>query len=388
MTRLLPLVRRSACSPRRGRLRQQAGRQCRSAAPGGHGLAPAEQKITEWDEYTGRFVAGEDRRSARPRLGLHQFHPFQGWPDRQAGRPSVRHRSRGPIGSRSSRPRPISSAPAPSYDVATLDLERATPLLRSQTVTEREFDTRRVDAAGGGRRGRRGRSRAEAGRAQSRMDRGARADRRPHLRPARRCRQPDHRRPDRRDAADLDRVDRSDPFRLRRQRGRLPALSCGSPRPVRGHRRATCRIRSRCGSPTRPNTSTSDGWTSSTTWSTRRTGTIRGRAIFENKDGLLTPGFFGRLRLFGGERDALLLPDAAIASDQANKIVFTVADDGTVGDQARRARSRSSTGCASSGPALRRATAWSSKAWQRARPGQKVTARGRQDRSQTEAKPQ
>ena len=62
-----------------------------------------------------------------------------------------------------------------------------------------------------------------------------------------------------------------------------------------------------------------------------KTGTIRGRAIFDNKDGLLTPGFFGRLRLFGGEHDALLLPDSAIASDQSSKIVFTVADDGTVG---------------------------------------------------------
>jgi multidrug efflux system membrane fusion protein len=62
-----------------------------------------------------------------------------------------------------------------------------------------------------------------------------------------------------------------------------------------------------------------------------KTGTIRGRAVFENKDGLLTPGFFGRLRLFGGEREALLVPDAAIASDQSRKIVFTVADDGTVG---------------------------------------------------------
>jgi membrane fusion protein, multidrug efflux system len=62
-----------------------------------------------------------------------------------------------------------------------------------------------------------------------------------------------------------------------------------------------------------------------------KTGTIRGRAIFENKDGLLTPGYFGRLRLFGGEGDALLVPDSAIASDQASKIVFTVADDGTVG---------------------------------------------------------
>ncbi|HEY2134668.1 MAG TPA: efflux RND transporter periplasmic adaptor subunit, partial [Xanthobacteraceae bacterium] len=62
-----------------------------------------------------------------------------------------------------------------------------------------------------------------------------------------------------------------------------------------------------------------------------KTGTIRGRAVFDNKDGLLTPGFFGRLRLFGGEHDALLIPDAAIASDQSRKIVFTVADDGTVG---------------------------------------------------------
>jgi multidrug efflux system membrane fusion protein len=62
-----------------------------------------------------------------------------------------------------------------------------------------------------------------------------------------------------------------------------------------------------------------------------KTGTIRGRAVFENKDGLLTPGFFGRLRLFGGERDTLLVPDGAIASDQSRKIVFTVADDGAVG---------------------------------------------------------
>jgi membrane fusion protein, multidrug efflux system len=62
-----------------------------------------------------------------------------------------------------------------------------------------------------------------------------------------------------------------------------------------------------------------------------KTGTIRGRAVFDNKDGILTPGFFGRLRLFGGTRDALLIPDSAIASDQSRKIVFTVADDGTVG---------------------------------------------------------
>jgi membrane fusion protein, multidrug efflux system len=62
-----------------------------------------------------------------------------------------------------------------------------------------------------------------------------------------------------------------------------------------------------------------------------KTGTIRGRAVFDNKDGFLTPGFFGRMRLFGGTHDAVLVPDSAIASDQSRKIVFTVADDGTVG---------------------------------------------------------
>ena len=61
-----------------------------------------------------------------------------------------------------------------------------------------------------------------------------------------------------------------------------------------------------------------------------KTGTIRGRAVFDNKDKFLTPGVFGRLRLFGGEHEALLVPDNAIASDQARKIVFTVAEDGTV----------------------------------------------------------
>lgn len=62
----------------------------------------------------------------------------------------------------------------------------------------------------------------------------------------------------------------------------------------------------------------------------RRSGTIRGRAIFENKDYFLTPGTFGRLRLFGGDVDALLVPDAAVVSDQTSKTVLVVADDNKV----------------------------------------------------------
>lgn len=61
-----------------------------------------------------------------------------------------------------------------------------------------------------------------------------------------------------------------------------------------------------------------------------RSGTMRGRAVFENKDELFSPGIFARLRLFGGEADALLIPDSAIVSDQMTKIVFVVGDDGMV----------------------------------------------------------
>lgn len=62
----------------------------------------------------------------------------------------------------------------------------------------------------------------------------------------------------------------------------------------------------------------------------RRSGTIRGRAIFDNKDHFLTPGTFGRLRLFGGDVAALLIPDAAVVSDQTSKTVLVVANDNKV----------------------------------------------------------
>jgi RND family efflux transporter MFP subunit len=58
-----------------------------------------------------------------------------------------------------------------------------------------------------------------------------------------------------------------------------------------------------------------------------RSGTIRGRAVLDNKDLLLTPGAFGRLRLFGGNAPALLIPDSAIVSDQTDKVVFTLTPD-------------------------------------------------------------
>lgn len=63
----------------------------------------------------------------------------------------------------------------------------------------------------------------------------------------------------------------------------------------------------------------------------RTSGTIRMRAIFANKDGFLTPGQFGRIRVPGSDKYiAMLIPDEAIVADQSNKIVMTVTADGTV----------------------------------------------------------
>jgi multidrug efflux system membrane fusion protein len=60
-------------------------------------------------------------------------------------------------------------------------------------------------------------------------------------------------------------------------------------------------------------------------------GTIRLRAVLRNPGQFLTPGLFGNMRLAsGGAAPALLVPDAAIQTDQARKIVLVVAGDGSV----------------------------------------------------------
>jgi RND family efflux transporter MFP subunit len=62
-----------------------------------------------------------------------------------------------------------------------------------------------------------------------------------------------------------------------------------------------------------------------------RSGSIRGRAVLSNPDLFLTPGMFGNMRLGSGATvPALLVPDAAVRTDQARKVVLVVGKDGTV----------------------------------------------------------
>jgi RND family efflux transporter MFP subunit len=59
-----------------------------------------------------------------------------------------------------------------------------------------------------------------------------------------------------------------------------------------------------------------------------QTGTIIGRAVLANPDLQLSPGLFARVRLVGsGEYPAILVPDEALATDQARKFVYVVDAD-------------------------------------------------------------
>jgi RND family efflux transporter MFP subunit len=54
-----------------------------------------------------------------------------------------------------------------------------------------------------------------------------------------------------------------------------------------------------------------------------QTGTIRARAVLQNKDGQFTPGLFARVQLLGsGEYSAILIEDRAVNTDQSQKYVL------------------------------------------------------------------
>ncbi|RDV05118.1 efflux RND transporter periplasmic adaptor subunit [Undibacter mobilis] len=60
----------------------------------------------------------------------------------------------------------------------------------------------------------------------------------------------------------------------------------------------------------------------------RTSGTIRGRAVFDNKDSVFTPGMFGRVRVpASAPYEGLLVPDAAIGTEQVRKYVLVVGPD-------------------------------------------------------------
>lgn len=55
------------------------------------------------------------------------------------------------------------------------------------------------------------------------------------------------------------------------------------------------------------------------------TGTIRGRAVFDNENRLFTPGLYARVRLLGSnERSAVVVDDRAVGTDQDKRFVYVL----------------------------------------------------------------
>lgn len=60
-------------------------------------------------------------------------------------------------------------------------------------------------------------------------------------------------------------------------------------------------------------------------------GTIRGRAVFDNADGTFIPGLFARIKLVGSATyKGILIDDKAIGTDLNNKFVLVLGDDNVV----------------------------------------------------------
>lgn len=290
---------------------------------------PIQKSITEWDEYTGRFEALKTV-GVRARVSgfIDSIHFKDGQIVKEGDLLFVIDQR--PYKLAVDQARSDLERARAKLEIATADVERATPLIRHQTLTAREFDTRRStqrDAAGGV-------GAAEAALKQAELNLEWSEVRAPIA----------GRISDRRvDAGNLITGGQSgatlltvivslDPIhfvfdgsesdflhylRLAAAGGRRSSRDVQNPVAVRLADETDFKHIGRMDfvdNAINP-----------------KTGTIRGRAIFDNKDGLLTPGFFGRLRLYGGDAQAFLIPDSAILSDQASKIVFTVAEDGIVG---------------------------------------------------------
>ena len=290
---------------------------------------PLARQIVDWDEFVGRFEAIRDGRGAAPGLRLCPAVAFSDGDIVKKGQLLFVIDPRPYEAALAQARADIKSAEAQAAN-AKVELERAKTLLDKGFVSKSAYDARdrtgRCDASRGG--GGQGpgaatRPRLEFTRVTSPIPAGS-----PTIastsatwsasRPS-----PPH-------AADHRGVAGPDPLRLHRLGGGLPEVPAGQ----RGGHAQSSRYAS---NPVDIQLQDETGYA----WHGRMdfvdnaidtgSGTIRGRAVVANPNSFLTPGMYGRMRLWArAPTTALLVPDAAVAADQSDKVVLVAGTDDTV----------------------------------------------------------
>ncbi len=209
------------------------------------------------------------------------------------------------------------------------DLGRGRQLLRDRTISEQVFEQRSQAFRNAQAAVAANEAHGAPGRARSRIHRAQGPDRRAHRRPPRDARQSGDRRHRRHHhAARRHRLDRSDPTGIHLRRSLAACATSGwrgtaAPNSPVGNTPVRLRLIDEQDFSHYGRMDFVDNVVD------RATGTIRGRAQFANADGLFTPGMFARVQVPGSAPyQALLVPDAAIGTEQARKYVLVVnADD-------------------------------------------------------------
>jgi len=289
---------------------------------------PAQKEITQWDEFSGRFDAIESV-EVRPRVSgfIEKIH-FRDGQMVTAGEPLFTIDKR-PFQIAVESAQAEIQRRAAEVKLQISEVERARPLVRSGAVTERDFEQREANLAVA--RAQQASADAALRAAQLDLDwaevvapiSGRISDRQVDVGALVQGGQGA--------ATLLTTIVSIDPIYFT-----FDASEADYLRYVRASRAGTRTSSRDKNNPVRVKLADEDGWPHTGEMNfvdnrlNSRSGTIRGRAILQNDDGVLAPGLFGRLQLFGGTYDALLVPDKAVVSDQTRKIVFAVGEDNKV----------------------------------------------------------
>ncbi len=298
------------------------------AAPSVTVASPLQKKITQWDEFSGRFAAIENV-EVKPRVS--------GFIEKVHFRDGQMIKVGDPLFSIDKRPFQIAVESAQAeilrFEAQVLlqedDVARARPLVKSRAITERDLDQRKANLSI---------ARAQLGTAQAALKLAQLNLEWTNVRAPIAGRTSDRRidvgalvTGGQAGATTLTTIVSLDPIHFV-----FDASEADFLRYVRASKSGDRQSSREVNNPVRIKLADEKAWK----WKGRmnfvdnqlnpRSGTIRGRAIVENKNRFLAPGLFARLQLFGGEFETLLVPDAAIVSDQTRKIVFAIGPENKI----------------------------------------------------------